>query len=244
MRLISVDVRQSPDRAGYTRLCGEVSYDRQTLKPETYWFDVPDKFAPFLSDSGNPWLLCLAPVAITLGEPLRLSRAVDHTLLRGVHELMKVWSSWFPRLKPVAIEADVDVDREYPTASKTLSFFSGGVDAFFTALYHSETPDPHHQIPIDDLVNVWGFDIPISNTDAFSKIEDRFGRRPPCWAKSLSAWPPTSERPNFDIAIGNIFTMAPRSPAWPMSWKSDTARPSSPPAAAITKPSRTAFTRL
>ncbi len=174
MRLTSVDVRQSPDRVGYTRLCGEVSYDRPALKPETYWFEVPDKFAPFLSESGNPWLLCLTPVAVTLGERLSLPRAVDQTLLHGVHELMNIWSFWFPRLKPISIEADVNVNSEYPTASKTLSFFSGGVDAFFTALYHSETTDPHQQIPIDDLVNVWGFDIPISNSDAFHKIEESF----------------------------------------------------------------------
>ena len=133
--------------------------------------------------------------------------------------------------------------REYPTASKTLSFFSGGVDAFFTALYHSETPDPHHQIPIDDLVNVWGFDIPISNTEAFRKIEEPFREAAALPGKEFVSVATNLRTTQLKHCDREYIIMVPHSPAWPMPWKRDTAGPSSPPAAATTKPSRTVITR-
>ena len=176
MRVKQSTIIPSPSRPGYARLSAEVEYDTPGIAPEAYWFEVADKYRPYLSDTGNPWLLCLAPVAVMLGERLCLDMCVDPVLLKNTRQLMKIWVCWFPKLKAMPIEAPVYSESDAPRGSKTLSFFSGGVDAFFTAIYHGDTLDPYDRVSIDDLVNVWGFDIPLSNREAYAKIESSLRR--------------------------------------------------------------------
>ncbi len=170
MELKSVAVVESPTAGDRLRLCAEVAYDREPDQTETYWFEVPDKYAGFLSSSGNPWLACLLPLAATLGEPLRLCRPVDAGLLSNVQELMRIWKCWYPHLTVVPIEAEVLVASEAPAASRTAAFFSGGVDSFFTVLRHDDRSAAKNGNPIDDLLSVWGFDVPLTNAEAFRHI--------------------------------------------------------------------------
>ena len=126
MRLLHVDVDRSPDRPAATRLSGVVRYDDPRGGPaeETYWYDVPDAFAASISDTGNPWLAGLLPVAVALGEPLVLSRPVDPLLLDNAPEQMRAWHYWFPERKPVAIEADVlDAARGPAGGTRTAALF-------------------------------------------------------------------------------------------------------------------------
>jgi hypothetical protein len=66
MNVKSISIQQSPDRPEHVRLCAEVEYDTPGIAPETYWYEVRDKYREHLSDTGNPWLMCLAPAAIML----------------------------------------------------------------------------------------------------------------------------------------------------------------------------------
>ncbi len=175
MQVRGISVIDSPERPGWVRLCAEVVYEDPSLASEVYWFEVREKYKSFLSDTGNPWLVCLAPLAMALGEPLKIVRPVDRTLLANVYERMRIWKCWYPRLTMIRIEAEL-LEHPIENAGKTCSFFSGGVDAFFTALYYDRTPDPLVRIPIEDLVNVWGFDIPLANAEAHEEIAKVFRR--------------------------------------------------------------------
>ena len=167
MRLLRIDIDRSPDRPAATRLSGVVRYDDPRGGPaeETYWYDVPDAFASSISDSGNPWLAGLLPVAVAFGEPLVLSRPVDPLLLDNAPELMAIWHYWYPHREPVAVEADV-LDTVAPPGgpARTASFFSGGVDSFHTALA------PRH-VPVDDLLLVLGtFDLASGHDAAYERV--------------------------------------------------------------------------
>ena len=184
MKVGSFSMIKSPSREGFTRLCADVTYDDLSLKSETYWFEVPDKYREYLSETGNPWLVCLAPLAMALGEPLKIDRPVDTTLLANVYERTRIWKCWHPRLSMVRVEA-APLESPVENAGKACSFFSGGVDAFFTALYYDRTPDPMVRIPVDDLVNVWGFDIPLRNVQAHDEIIKAFGQAAQMMGKEL-----------------------------------------------------------
>ncbi len=171
MRVSQSRLDPSPTRPGNIRISVDVQYDNPALAQETYWFEVDQSQKQFLSDTGNPWALCLTPVALTLQEPLVLDQPVDAAVLKHINELMRVWGFWFPKLKPIQIYAGINTIPALHGADKTLSFFSGGVDAFFTALYHEETSDPYEKIHIDDLVYIWGFDISYLNIEANEKNE-------------------------------------------------------------------------
>src|SRR5262252_3865481 len=109
MELESVKLECSA--VGRVRLSAHVRYDRGNPTEETYWFDVPEQYADGLSRSGNPWLVCLAPLAATLGEPLRISLPVDRLLARNVVDLLSIWTSWYPELRAVPLEIEMS-DRE------------------------------------------------------------------------------------------------------------------------------------
>ncbi len=157
------------DRA---RLRAEVISEAGSFPSETYWLDVPASHSSYLTGSANSWLVLLAPLAVNVGEALRLPGPVDRELLADVQELMRVWSSWYPKLKPVPIEAEAVQLRPAPQPAATASMFSGGVDAWFTLLSNNGPAALPGARPIDDLVCVWGFDVPLDRPDEFRAMYD------------------------------------------------------------------------
>lgn len=170
MQLNHVSVVESPINEGSVRLVGDVSYDARSLKPEAYWFEVSEEHAQFLSQSGNPWLALLIPLAVTLGEPLRIGRAVDAQLFEHVQELMRIWKSWYPHLPIVPIEAEVAEPEKRESPSRKAVLFSLGIDAYYTILEHdAAAAAPAAQRPIDDLIYIWGFDVRLDQPEAFRR---------------------------------------------------------------------------
>ncbi len=166
MELISV--RKVDGALGRVRVAGVVAYDDRPGATDEYVFEFPSDLAGALSDSGNPWLVCLAPMAASLGEPLRLPLLVDPLLARNVRELMAIWQSWYPRLHvaPVVVPSGLPAPRaEAAPRRRTGLFFSGGVDSFFTLL-RNDAPEIG-SFPVDDLIAIHGFDILLENERTF-----------------------------------------------------------------------------
>lgn len=165
------DVRVDSPASGRVRLTGRVRYDSAPDLREDFWFDVPEGYAAELSTTGNPWLACLAPLAVTLREPLRIDLPVDRLLARNVRELMGIWSVWYPDLKAVPLQLQVVDTAEDVRPRRTAAFFSGGVDSFYTVLRHRE--EDGRAIRVDDLILVRGFDYPLEKEDAFERHRQR-----------------------------------------------------------------------
>lgn len=171
MKLLSVEKACSPDCEGYVRISALVS--KQNGKHLTFWFDIPSELEGEISDSGNPWVVCMLLHALENGEDVELNLPLDAFLNENLKGLMMEWIQWFPHLKPVKITAPIvscrpDVEAPWRTGA----FFSGGLDSWFTAIRHS--PDKCVQAvgQVDDLINVHGFDIPLSSfgeLDAMTK---------------------------------------------------------------------------
>ena len=173
MHVRDVRVEDSAFGAERVRLRAEVVYATGAVRSEEYWFDVPRAHASELSTSGNPWLAMLLPLAAHTGEPLRLSLPVDQPLLENAGQLMRIWQTWYPEVSVVPIDADVASRAGDSGPSRTAAFFSGGVDSFFTVLRRRPVAPPAARAPIDDLITVWGFDIPLAQRDAFARLRDR-----------------------------------------------------------------------
>ncbi|HEY3203765.1 MAG TPA: hypothetical protein VGL03_08900, partial [Thermoanaerobaculia bacterium] len=173
MELVSVRLAEAAPRTGRVRLVGEVVYDGRQREREEYFFEVPAKYAGSLSDSGNPWLAWLLPLAVTRREPLRLCLPVDPILFTNASRLMRIWKGWYPRLRIVPIEAEVKAVEPRPAPTETAAFFSGGVDSFFTVLRNKEMSDRAAFPAIDRLLCVRGFDIDLDNTREFERLRSR-----------------------------------------------------------------------
>jgi len=170
MELTAIRIQESPLAKGRRRLIGTVAYDDQGRPPEEYWFDVPERQAASLSVSGNPWAVALLPLAITLGQPLRLALPVDGLLLENLQELQQIWACWYPHLRPVPLEADAAESTPRTEKGRTAAFFSGGVDSWFTVLSHSAPRAEAKTGTIDELLCVWGFDVAIDSPDVFREM--------------------------------------------------------------------------
>jgi hypothetical protein len=169
MELATVRVAESPSGGGRVRLVGEVLYDDRPGKVEPYWFEFPEKFAGALSVSGNPWLACLLPLAVTRGEKLRLRLPVDPLLLSNASRLMEIWSRWYPDLRPVALEAEAQPTSPGPEPRASGGFFSGGIDSFYMVLRDRDGARPAEVPALDTLVLVRGFDIPVHAAAEFER---------------------------------------------------------------------------
>ncbi|HEX4440485.1 MAG TPA: hypothetical protein VH854_10475 [Thermoanaerobaculia bacterium] len=161
-----IETRIEPAGDDRARLIGDVRY--ADSRAETYWFEVPAALEPDLSRSGNPWLTALLPLAAKLGEPLRIPLPVDRLLVRNVAELARIWRGWYPSLSEPQLDlrvCDSVVARPPGMPARTASFFSGGVDSFFTVLRNDEPVTG--RLPIDELIPVQGFDFPLDRGEAF-----------------------------------------------------------------------------
>jgi len=164
---------------GHLRLSGLVTEAAAADGP--VWADVPESLAADVPERLDAWLLWLLPHAFETQQELVLDGAVDPELLRNAHELMEIWSRWRPGRRPIRVRAE-PADPPGPGASppeRTGLFFTAGVDSFFT-LYHFDTMAADHpewrQRPVDDLIYVWGFDIPLAHREA-CESKDRALRR-------------------------------------------------------------------
>ena len=173
MEVRDIDIVASPNGKDLARIRGEVRYETGSPGGEEYWLDVPKEHATELSTSGNPWLACLLPLAAHSGEALRIPLPVDAVLLANATRLMRIWSAWYPGTSVVAVEAPSASEQSDVAPTKGAAFFSGGVDSFFTAARRRPLAPPAERAEVDDLITVWGFDIPLSNPEAFARLRSR-----------------------------------------------------------------------
>ena len=173
MEVRDVRIEDSPLGRERARLCAEVRYETGSVRAEEYWFDVPRRYAAELSTSGNPWVACLLPLVAHTGEALRVPLRVDRPLFENAARLMRIWQAWYPGLTVAPIEADVGMSPPEERPERGAAFFSGGVDSFFTVLRCREVAPPAERVAIDDLITVWGFDVPLDRHDAFARLRER-----------------------------------------------------------------------
>jgi hypothetical protein len=147
------------------------------------WFDVPIDLEPALSNSGEAWLLLMLPLAAQTGESVDLALPVDPLFLENLRGLIGTWHGWYPDLARAELRAPTA--RAAVTEGRAAQFFSGGVDSWFTLLRHTESTERFPQVgDVDDLITVWGFDIPIERGDEFAllagslgEVADHYGKR-------------------------------------------------------------------
>lgn len=169
MRLLT-PARQPGHLPGSMRLVAAVTEAGAADGP--LWVDLPEACAADVPERLDGWLLWLLPHAFATGQELVLDGPVDPELLRNAHELMEIWARWNPGRRPIRVVAAPADETSTPEPSRTGLFFTAGVDSFFTLYHHDASSRDHpewRQRPIDDLVYVQGFDIPLDHGPALAR---------------------------------------------------------------------------
>jgi hypothetical protein len=96
--------------------------------------------------------------------------------LDALHTILDIYCSWDAGLRRVEIRDVVPVMRDGPKEHRVGTFFTGGVDSFYTFLKHRDE--------ITDLIFVHGFDVSLENyslrrraSEMIHKIGSSFGKR-------------------------------------------------------------------
>jgi hypothetical protein len=130
MRLHNVSVRAG---AATVRLVADVESDSQPGAFELY-FEFPIEFESFVSLSADPFAVALLIPAMLRGEPLHISPPVSPRLLFQLPRIRDILHTWHPRMARSDIQATPGTVDPAPLPNRAATFFSGGVDSFYTLL--------------------------------------------------------------------------------------------------------------
>ena len=100
------------------------------------------------------------------GEDLVIQGSISRQLYQGLHEIMREVLTWDIGLRPIRIQVG-ELVPDPPRPPRSASFFSGGVDSFYTYLKHQSDPAEADRISSFILVN--GFDISRHNTGLWQR---------------------------------------------------------------------------
>lgn len=124
-------------------------------------FDMEYRFKDGLGDYFPEAELALRLLpAMSQSTPIELpGKAIDGLFLNSLIDIQHIYHFWNDRYKVIPIQGTVGIDAD-PSAQRTgpkrvATFFSGGVDSFYTLI--------KHQPEITDIIFVHGLDIPLEN---------------------------------------------------------------------------------
>ena len=120
----------------------------------------------YVYHDASPFAAALLLPSMKQGEDLIIQGCISEQLYNGMDAVMREVLGWDLGLKPIEIRADaVSADTHDP--QRTASFFSGGVDSFYTYLKHKNDPAGAGRVESFILVN--GFDVDRRNTQLWKR---------------------------------------------------------------------------
>ena len=129
---------------------------------DTIYFSIGNTLpGDYIHNDASPFAAALLLPSMKQGEDLVIEGSISAQLYRGMHAIMHEVLKWDIGLQPIKIKANALVG-DPPRPQRSASFFSGGVDSFYTYLKH--TTDPIEKDRIDSFILVNGFDINRRNT--------------------------------------------------------------------------------
>lgn len=127
--------------ADYAGLRGTVFFEDGRTQ-DHLWFRIPRIYADSLRVSGDPFLAALLLPAMIEGQRLEVDAPVSPKLLEATERIQDIYHVWLERAKRIHVGAPLrGMDDEPAGAEGVGSFFSGGVDSFYTLLKHRERID-------------------------------------------------------------------------------------------------------
>ena len=137
------------------------------------WIEYPSTIQLPEPTNSDSYLLAAIMPAMNLGANIYVHGSVSHTLLSNLIEFQRIWLRWCPETyQKISIKADTIRYGETPNKG-VFTAFSGGLDAQFTAYRHAKNLTEDSSQAVSSGVFVHGFDIPLTDTNAFSAASEK-----------------------------------------------------------------------
>lgn len=133
------------------------------INDDKVYFKVDKKHESFVYQDASPFAAALLIPSMKQGEDLVIGGTISKKLYKGMQSIRDVFLSWNLGLRPINIKADSLAEDNHElnklsSQSASASFFSGGVDSFYTYLKHKKGSKK-----IDYFLLINGFDINLRN---------------------------------------------------------------------------------
>ncbi len=128
--------------------------------PDTIYFKFDKKYRDFIVADASPFAAALLVPAMKLGQDLIIEGTVSEKFYYGLQQIVRTMVSWNIGLQPISITAD-RLTKDTYTPTKVATFFSGGVDSFYTYLKNKK--DGEEKIRYFILAD--GYDISLRNKE-------------------------------------------------------------------------------
>jgi hypothetical protein len=127
---------------------------------DVVYFHFDKKNKDYIFSDASPFAAALLIPSMKQGEDLIIHGSISEELYHGMQQIMRIMLEWNIGLHPITIKADTIV-KDIQDPAITATFFSGGVDSFYTYLKHKKdtTDKLTHFLLVD------GYDIDPRNTD-------------------------------------------------------------------------------
>lgn len=123
------------------------------------YFKADKRHEDLICRDAGPFAASLLIPSMRQGEDLIIGGGISKKLYNGMKAIRDIFLSWNLGLKHINIKAeDLTGDNHQP--KKTASFFSGGVDSFYTYLKHKKDAEK-----IEYFILINGFDINLDNSE-------------------------------------------------------------------------------
>jgi hypothetical protein len=159
MRLLRVDVAQ---RDSGVRIAGAMERGDGDASTTTMDFDGFTVLPEAASAADAMAAVMLIP-AMRLGEPLAIDPPLSPLLAASLPRIRDVFHAWYPTFARIDIRCTPDDSASEPRPPRAATFFSGGVDSFYTLLKHrhgqASTP-----VPLTHLAFVEGVEQNLDDT--------------------------------------------------------------------------------
>ena len=157
------------------RLEAEVAVERRPGGfPPSLWFAFPRPYQRFVEDGSDAFAAALVPLAMSLGETLRVEGEVSCRLAAGLRDYQRIQAIWKPEtFRVVGVEFGSLRRRRRTEASGGVAIaFSGGVDSFHTLWTHLPDNEPYPASRVTHCLMVDGFDVPagLAETGSFRAL--------------------------------------------------------------------------
>lgn len=152
---------------------------RDPALPGELRFALAGSDASRLSAGGDAFVVALLPVAMRLGEDIRVSGPVSTRLAHGLVAYQDILATWFPSLfRPVPIHYEkLESRKDDPRPEGVGCTFSGGVDSFYTLWRGTAPRQPIADYRLTHALMINGFDQIVDETgDGASRGMERVYR--------------------------------------------------------------------
>mgnify|MGYP006271546345 FL=1 len=134
------------------------------------WYELPAAYGMYIDEGRTDFaVLALLTVAMARGEDIRVAGRMSPRLLFGLRNHQHVFASRFPALSRVSIESNALCERWQAPAGGTGTFFSGGVDSFYTLWTHRSSKESISDYQITHAFYVEGFDSDLEAPQAYQR---------------------------------------------------------------------------